>query len=66
MTKQEIVRELQSKYGAFVNVNEVAEYMRSNRWTVRQYLYGLPHLEGRSKLYKVQDIAQMIMERSTI
>jgi hypothetical protein len=63
MNRRDITRELNTRYGAFVSVTEVAEYMRKNRSTVRRYLKDVPCVYGRSKMYKSQDIARMITER---
>lgn len=65
MDKQQITRELNAEYGSFVNVTEVAKYLRVDRSTARAVLYGTPYLpNGRAKLYHASDVARAITERS--
>ena len=65
MDKQQIARELTSEYGSFVNVTEVARYLRVDRGTARAILHGTPYLpNGRAKLFHASDVARAITERS--
>ena len=64
MNKQDIKRSIEQKYGAFVNVTEVAEYLKVDRGTARGVLNGLAYLpNGREKQYFTGDVADRIMER---
>ena len=64
MTKQDVKRSIEERYGAFVNVGEVASYLGVDRGTARAYLNGLTYLpNGREKKYFVGDVAQRITER---
>lgn len=67
MDKQQIVRNMTSRYGDFVTVNETAQYLRVDRGTARGLLNGLPYLPiGRKKLFNVADVAQRIKEKERI
>ena len=67
MDKQQITRELTSEYGSFVNVTEVARYLRVDRGTARAILHGTPYLpNGRAKLYHTSDVATAITKRSKV
>ena len=62
MNKQELTKTF-SKYGDFVSVNDVADCMRIDRGTARQFLFGLDFIPcGRKKLYHISDIAQRLIE----
>ena len=66
MTKQEIKNGIEKRYGAFVNVGEVSEYLGVDRGTARGFLYGLTYLpNGKEKKYFAGDVAQRLMERIT-
>ena len=66
MTKQEVRRSIEERYGAFINVGEVAEYLGVDRSTARAYLHGLTYLpNGKEKKYFVGDVSQRLMERIT-
>lgn len=67
MDKQSLVRSLENRCGAFVNVTELSEYLKVDRGTARRYLYGLPFLKnGTEKKYFAGDVAQMLMERTQV
>ena len=67
MNKQELTQSMKSKYGDFMSMNEIAEYLKIDRSTARQWMYGLAYLPcGRSKRFCVSDIAGRIVERSKI
>ena len=66
MDKQTLIRDMKSRYGSFMSVNDTAEFVGKHRNTVRELLYGLPYLYGRPKRYAITDVADRIMERMTI
>lgn len=67
MDKKSIAQSIESRYGAFVNISEVAEYLRFDRGTVRALLGGLPYLKnGREKNYFARDVAERIWERREV
>ena len=67
MTKQDVKRSIEERYGAFVNVGEVAEYLGVDRGTARGFLHGLSFIpNGREKKYFIGDVAQRLMERTRV
>ena len=67
MNKQELTQSMKSKYGDFMSMNEIAEYLKIDRSTARAWMYGLAYLPcGRSKRFCVSDIAGRIVERSKV
>ena len=67
MDKNTLVQSMEKRYGSFVNVNEVAEFMTIHRNTARTWLAGVPYIgNGTEKKYFVNDVAKMIIERKTI
>ena len=67
MDRQQITRELTTEYGSFVNITEVAKYLRIDRGTARAILHNTPYLpNGRAKLYHASDVARAITERSKV
>ena len=67
MDKNSLAQDIEKKYGAFLNVNEVAEYMSIHRNTARERLVGIPYVgNGKEKKYFFKDVAEMIAERKRI
>lgn len=67
MDKNSLANNIEKRYGAFLNVNEVAEYMSIHRNTARQRLVGIPYVEnGKEKKYFYKDVAEMIAERKRV
>ena len=64
MTKKELQKAIESRYGAFVNISQTAEFLGNRRETVRdKYLSGLEYLmNGREKLFYAGDVAQAIVD----
>ena len=61
MNKQNVKRGLE-RYGDFLNVTQVAEWLSVDRGTARQYLAGLEYIpNGKEKKYHKDDIAERIM-----
>lgn len=64
MNKQEMIRSMKSQYGDFLSMNEVASYLRIDRGTARQLLYGVPYLPmGRKKLFSASDVATRVKSK---
>ena len=67
MDKRQIEQSMKSKYGDFLTMNEIAEYLKIDRSTARQWMHGLSFIPcGRSKRFCASDIAGRIVERSKI
>jgi len=67
MNKQELTQSMKSKYGDFLTLNEIAEFLKIDRSTARQWVYGLEFLPcGRAKKFYVSDIAGRLMERMEV
>lgn len=67
MNKQELTQSMKSKYGDFLTMNEIAEFLKIDRSTARQWMCGLSFIPcGTSKRFCVSDVAGRIMERSKV
>lgn len=67
MDRLSLTQSIEQRYGAFVNVTEVAEFLKVHRGTARQILAGLPYLEnGKEKNYFARDVADRLVERKRI
>ena len=63
MTKQQIRKSLE-RYGDFLNINQVSEFIGVHRGTARQMLCGLDYIpNGKEKLYYKDDIADAIYRK---
>lgn len=65
MNRQDLQRRMESRFGSFISVKEVAEFLGCHRHTAGSLLRGLEHLGGRTHKYDTKDVAKRIMERST-
>jgi len=67
MNRQELTQSMKSRYGDFLTISEMAEFLKVDRGTVRQWMYGVPYLPcGKAKKFCASDIAQRLIERSKI
>lgn len=63
MTK-ELIRRGLNRYGDFLTINQVAEYLGVDRSTARGILSGFEYIpNGKSKLFHKEDIAEAIYRR---
>lgn len=67
MTKGDVVKDIKKEYGSFVNLSNVAEYLRCGRDSARALVDGLDYYNsGRAKLYFAGDVADRIMQQRGI
>lgn len=63
MTRQGVRRSLE-RYGDFLTVTQVADWLGVDRHTASQYLTGFDYLpNGKAKLYHKDDVTEMIMRK---
>lgn len=69
MDKQTLVRDMKSYVGggAFITPTQTAKYMRLSPSRMRDLLEALDHIKtGKARQYFIPDVAQRILERSTM
>lgn len=66
MTAQDLQRRMESRFGSFISVGQVAEFLGCYRGTARTLLQGLEFIGGRTHRYDTKDVAKRIVERSKV
>ena len=61
---KDLQRRMESSFGSFITVGQVAEFLGCYRGTARTLLQGLEFIGGRTHRYDTKDVAKRILERS--
>lgn len=66
MNKRDLQKDIQNFVGpgGFINISQLAKYMRVSRDKITPLVYGLDFFQtGREKKYFIPDVAERILER---